>query len=69
MEKESAGSEKDEIKGSENVFTETSSDQPSSSDNNVSCYSFVLFPMNLYTFLHEKNLDNSNRDKSHSPLT
>ena len=53
MEKKSAGSGKDEIKGSENVSTETSSDQPSSSDNNVSCYSFVLFPMNLYTFLHE----------------
>ena len=55
MEKKSAGSEKDDIKESENVSTETSkfSDQPSSSDNNVSCYSFVLFPMNLYTFLYE----------------
>ena len=53
MEKKSAGSEKNEIKGSENVSTETSSDQTSSSDNNVSCYRFVLFPMNLYTFLHE----------------
>ena len=53
MEKKSASLEKDDIKASENVSTETSSDQSSSLGNNVSCYSFVLFPVNLYTFLHE----------------